>query len=145
MSFIFSTLPLLSNFLMKGCFRWQPLSHMKTLIEGFEKVEFIILYGSAAEERMRKESDIDLCIYYDGSVDEASRFRFKVLSELFEDIYDIQIFQQLPLYVRVEVLKGKVIYCRNKKFLYDVAIQTIKEFEDFKPRFYDYIGLQTIK
>ncbi len=130
---------------MKGCFRWQPLSHMKTLIEGFEKVEFIILYGSAAEERMRKESDIDLCIYYDGSVDEASRFRFKVLSELFEDIYDIQIFQQLPLYVRVEVLKGKVIYCRNKKFLYDVAIQTIKEFEDFKPRFYDYIGLQTIK
>ncbi len=114
-------------------------------IEGFEKVEFIILYGSAAEERTRKESDIDLCIYYDGSIDEASRFRFKVLSEFFEDIYDIQIFQQLPLYVRVEVLKGKVIYCRDKKFLYDVAIQTIKEFEEFKHRFYDYIGLQMIK
>ena len=32
-------------------------------IEGFEKVKFIILYGSAAEERMIKGSDIDLCIY----------------------------------------------------------------------------------
>ena len=114
-------------------------------IDGFERVKLIILYGSAAEKRMRKESDIDLCIYYDGSIDEASKFRFKALSELFDDIYDIQIFQQLPMYVRIEVLKGKVIYCRDKKFLYDVAIQTIKDFERFKHRFYDYVGLQMIK
>ena len=114
-------------------------------IEGFERVKLIILYGSAAEKRMRKESDIDLCIYCDGSIEEASKFRFKALSELFDDIYDVQIFQQLPMYVRIEVLKGKVIYCRDKKFLYDVAIQTIKDFERFKHRFYDYVGLQMIK
>ena len=109
-------------------------------IEGFEKVKFIVLYGSAAERRMKKDSDIDLCIYYDGSPEEASRFRFKVLSELFDDIYDVQIFQQLPLYVRVEVFKGRVIYCKDKRFLYEEAIETIKDFEEFKHRFYDYIG-----
>jgi len=58
-------------------------------MEGFEKVKFIILYGSAAEERMMKSSDIDLCIYYDSASEEASRFRFKILSELFDDIYNI--------------------------------------------------------
>ena len=114
-------------------------------VEGFEKVKFIILYGSAAEERMIKGSDIDLCIYYDGSPEEASRFRFKVLSELFDDIYDIQIFQQLPLYVRIKVFKGKMIYCKDKRFLYEAAIETIKDFEEFKHRFYDYIGEQAIK
>lgn len=113
-------------------------------VEGFGKVKFIILYGSAAEDRMINGSDIDLCIYYDGSQEEASRFRFKVLSELFDDTYDIQIFQQLPLYVRVEVLKGKMIYCADTRFLYKVAIKTIKDFDGFKHRFYDYIGESAI-
>ena len=113
-------------------------------LEGFEKVKFIILYGSAAEGQMTNNSDIDLCIYYDGSPDESSGFRFKVLSELFDEIYDIQIFQQLPLYVRKEVLKGKEIYCKDRRFLYEVALETIKDFEAFKHRFYDYIGERAI-
>jgi len=46
--------------------------------------------------------------------------------------------------VRVEVLKGKVIYCKDKRFLYKVAIETIKDFEAFKHRFYDYIGERAI-
>jgi hypothetical protein len=108
-------------------------------MEGFEKVKFIILYGSAVEDRMTEDSDIDLCIYYEDEPEELSKFRFKVLSELF-GVCDVQIFQQLPIYVKVEVLKGKVVYCRDKRFLYETAIKTIKDFEAFKHRFYDYIG-----
>jgi len=113
-------------------------------IEEFEKVQFIILYGSAAEGGMREGSDIDLCIYYDGTPEEASEFRLSVLSTLFEDTYDVQIFQQLPLYVRKEVLKGKVVYCKDTRFLYAVARETIRDFEEFKDRFYDYIGEKAI-
>ena len=92
---------------------------------------------------MNKDSDIDLCIYYDDSLEEASRFRFNVLKELFSDLYDVQIYQQLPLYVRVDALKGKMIYNSDTRFLYRVAIETIKDFDDFKQRFYDYIGEKT--
>jgi predicted nucleotidyltransferase len=113
-------------------------------IAGFEKVKFIFLFGSAAAERLRTDSDIDLCIFYDGELEEAARFRFKVLSELVEDRYDVHIYQQLPLYVRVEVLKGELIYCVDTAFVYDVAVETIKDFESFKHRFYDYIGEQAI-
>ncbi|WOX55250.1 MULTISPECIES: type VII toxin-antitoxin system MntA family adenylyltransferase antitoxin [unclassified Methanoculleus] len=113
-------------------------------IEGFERVRFIILYGSVAEGRAREGSDIDLCIYYDGDREEAARFRFAALSELFDDRYDIQIFSFLPLYVRTEVLRGKVIYCPDERFLYDVAYQTIREFDDFKHRLYDYIGKEAM-
>ena len=109
-------------------------------VKGFEKVRFIILFGSAAEGRMSEGSDIYLCVYYDGSPEEASRFRLNVLSELFEDVYDVHIFQQLPLYVRLEVLKGKVVYCKDIKFVYEVALETIKDFEEFKYHYYDYIG-----
>ena len=100
--------------------------------------------GSVAEGRAREGSDIDLCIYYDGDREEAARFRFAALSELFDDRYDIQIFSFLPLYVRTEVLRGKVIYCPDERFLYDVAYQTIREFNDFKHRLYDYIGKEAM-
>ncbi len=113
-------------------------------LKGFEEVQFIILYGSAAEGRMNRESDIDLCIYYDGSPEEASRFRFNVLSELCDDIYDVPIYQQLPLYVKVEVLKGTVLYYKETKFLYEIANDTIRDFDAFKRRFYDYIGERAI-
>lgn len=115
------------------------LERMRT-VEGFEKVRFIILYGSVGEGRARIGSDLDLAVYYDGDHEEASRFRFAVLSELCDDRYDIQIFAHLPLYVRVEVLRGEVIYCPDERILYDVAYQTIREFDDFKHRLYDYIG-----
>ena len=113
-------------------------------IDGFKKVKFVILYGSAAEDRTIKGSDVDLCIYYDGTSEEASRFRFNVLSELFDERYDVHIFQQLPLYIRVAVLKGKIMYAADTRFVYEVARETIKDFEAFKHRFYDYIGEKAI-
>ncbi|MDD2836431.1 MAG: nucleotidyltransferase domain-containing protein, partial [Methanothrix sp.] len=92
---------------------------------GGDKVRFIILYGSASAGRMKEDSDIDICVYYD-DVD-ASEFRLKVLSDLFDDIYDIKIFQQLPLPLRMQVLKGKVLYADDTPFMYDKAYETIKE------------------
>ncbi len=58
--------------------------------------------------------------------------------------YDVQIYGNLPLYVRTEVLRGRVLYCPDERFLYDVAYRTIREFDAFKHRLYDYIGKQAI-
>jgi predicted nucleotidyltransferase len=94
---------------------------------------------------MRRSSDIDICVYYDDEVDRASMFRLRVLSELFDDTYDIKIFQQMPVYARVEVLKGKALYCDDRRFMYDKAYETIKEFDSFKHIYYDYIGAEPIR
>lgn len=45
------------------------LERMRT-VQGFEKVRFIILYGSVTEGRARAGSDIDLAVYYDGDREE---------------------------------------------------------------------------
>lgn len=109
-------------------------------LKGFDKVRFVILHGSAVEGLTREDSDIDLCIDIDADNDnESSRFRLKALSEL-PDFFDVQIFAQLPLYIKKEVFKGRVIYFRDEDYLYETALSTIREFEDFKYRFYDYIG-----
>jgi len=111
---------------------------------GGEKVKFVILYGSTSREEARQGSDIDICVYYD-DLGGAMEFRLQVASELFEKIYDIKIFQHLPLPLRMEVLKGKVLNCSDLPFMYDLAYQTVKEFDSFKHRYYDYIGLEAIR
>ena len=105
---------------------------------GGKKIKLIILYGSFAEGKQTSLSDIDLAVYYDGEKEERFKFRMKILGNV-NDKFDIQTFQDLPLYVKKEVLKGKVIYCKESRFIYELERRTSKEFDDFKYRFYDYI------
>ncbi len=116
----------------------------KILELGGEKVKFIILFGSRSRGEARKDSDFDLCVYYEGNQREAFKFRALVLGHLPED-YDVQVFQLLPIYVIRECLRGKVIFCRDETFLYDLAYRTIEEWEDFKRYYYDYLGLEAIE
>lgn len=109
----------------------------------FDRVKFVFLFGSVAERKQNKLSDIDFAIYFDGDSKNRFKFRLKLLAKL-PDNFDVQIFQDLPLYVRKEVLKGKLIYAKDLTFAYDVAYETIKAFEDFKKYYYDYINRRPI-
>lgn len=110
-------------------------------ISGFAKVKFIFLYGSQASGKANKMSDYDFAVYYDG--DKKERFNFLIKAN-FNEKFDVKIFQDLPLFVRKEVLKGKVIYFKDRRFVYEIVYQTIKDFEFFKRYYYDYIGLERI-
>ena len=107
-------------------------------IPGFDKVKFIFLFGSVVFNKQNKFSDIDIAIFYDGDEKERFEFRKKALGNLPEK-YDLQIFQDLPVYLRINILKGKVIYCPNKDFLYFIAYETIKQFGSLKKYLNDYI------
>ena len=113
-------------------------------VPAFSRVRFVMLYGSVAEGRADRESDIDICIYFEGGEEDASRFRMDAMTALSSTPVDIRMFQQLPLYVRVQVLKGKVVYCPDLTFLYDVAWNTIREYDDFRHRLDDYLGVKAI-
>ncbi|MFZ8830129.1 MAG: nucleotidyltransferase domain-containing protein [Candidatus Aenigmatarchaeota archaeon] len=109
--------------------------------EEFKRVKFIILFGSAAEGNLTEDSDIDVCIYFDGSKIEGEKFRLKLLSEL-PDYFYVQIFNSLPIFVRKEVLKGKPIFIADRDFTYEIFYKTLEEFEDFRKYLYDYIGMR---
>jgi hypothetical protein len=53
---------------------------------------------------------------------------------------DVHIFQQLPLYIRVRVLKeGRILFVRDENQLYELAFRTAQAFEDFKHIYYGYL------
>ena len=110
----------------------------------FDRVKFVILFGSQASKKAGPMSDFDFAVYYDGNSDERYNFRKEILSKV-PDKFDVHVLQDLPLYVQKEVLKGKVIYATDLRFVYDHAYEIIKRFEDFKRYYYDYIGLEKMK
>jgi len=99
----------------------------------------VILFGSAARGELCESSDIDVCLVLcqrRWEVEELARKRFEYLH--FD--LDIKLFQQLPLYVRSRVLKeGIVLLVKDEDRLYEIAIRTAKEFEDFKHIYRDYL------
>lgn len=100
----------------------------------------VILFGSRAREEQTPTSDIDLClVLFPRRYDPLHLSRKKLEYLKVADI-DIQVFQQLPLYIRRRVLKeGKVLFTQNEDLLYEVAFRTAQAFEDFKHRYYEYL------
>jgi hypothetical protein len=102
----------------------------------------VLLFGSTAREEQHPESDIDVCLMlipqknpYDNLYMSHKRLEYLSQSDM-----DIQIYQQMPLYIKTRILKeGKILFVKNENLLYDIAIKTVKEFEDFKHIYNSYL------
>ncbi len=107
----------------------------------FNKIQFVMIFGSYTQNKQTKFSDIDIAIYFKGDKKERFNFRLKLLAGL-KDKYDVHIFQDLPLPLRISVLKGELIYFKDLDFVYETAYQTIKSYEDIKKYYLEYINLK---
>ena len=105
----------------------------------FSKIDFIVLFGSYLSEFHFDDSDVDICIYIQDNEKNLAKIRLDLL-KMFNDKLDIQIFNLLPIYIQIEALKGKFLYIKNEDRAYEIAYETIEEYEDFLPLYLDYIN-----
>ena len=100
----------------------------------------VVLFGSVARGEATAGSDVDVCLVLEGAVRSRTRGAKKRLDYLGEVDLDLQVFQDLPLYIRPRVLaEGRVLFCRDEDRLYDVAFATIRAFERFKRTYRAYL------
>jgi len=98
----------------------------------------VMLFGSYARGEVAEDVDLCLVLY----PEKASKGFEKRIEYSFCDKLDIQVFQDLPLYIRKRVLKeGKILHYKDEEILYDIAIRTVKEFELFRPKYELYLGI----
>jgi predicted nucleotidyltransferase len=101
----------------------------------------VVMYGSAARGEVCATSDVDICLLLTPERRTAAQMSAKRLQYLAEVDLDVQVFQQLPLYIRQRVLKdGRVLFVRDEDRLYDLAFRTVQAFEDFRPRYQAYLS-----
>jgi uncharacterized protein len=100
----------------------------------------VFLFGSVARGISNSLSDVDVCVVLNDTLDNLT-MSHKKLEYLSLVDYDISIFQQLPLYIRQRVIKeGKIVFCRSEEKLYELVMKTIKEFDDFRRIYYEYLA-----
>jgi len=98
-----------------------------------KEVIAVLLFGSMA--RGEENRDIDICLVLNKKYPNLKISKKKV--EYSGLGLDISIFQQLPVYIRIRVLKeGKILLNKNEPLIYDIAFSTIKEFGFYK-KIYD--------
>ncbi len=103
-----------------------------------KRVLAIALFGSSLEGDGR---DVDICLILDKKYSnlEMSKIRLK-LSKKFSKRFDIHVFQQLPLYIRMRVLKkNKIIFSTDIDKLYGIVFSTINEFGFYKKIYDNYL------
>ncbi len=108
----------------------------KLLQKGREdpNIAAVLLYGSRARSEETPFSDVDVCLI--------SRKKPSIQEKLkyLEYDLDLHFFRDLPLYIRKRVIQeGKILLSKDDPFLYDLAYRTIRDFEDFKPYYYQYL------
>ena len=101
-------------------------------------------FGSRVNGSAKGYSDIDIAVYYHDDKKERFKFRMKVLGRI-DDKFDVQIFQDLPLYVQKDIVSsGEVIYYSDYREIFKIYMKTIRDFEHFKPRlemYYSSLGV----
>src|SRR3989344_5521130 len=97
-----------------------------------KRVNFIFLYGSVSRNEQTPLSDVDICLSLSLNPKQRLNARMKLLGNL-PDNFDIQIYEDLPVYVQKEVLAGTLLYYVDEKKVYEQALKTISDFDDFEP------------
>ena len=120
----------------------EKVAQLVNAVTNDQRVLAVLLFGSRARGEATGSSDVDLCVVLDPARTDAGTavsVRMTYL-EGTPDAFDIQVYQSLPIYVRKRVLaEGRVVYCRDDDALYALARRTIREFEDFRPRYQSYL------
>jgi len=94
------------------------------LIRDFEFLKYrkdilaVLLFGSHAKGESTERSDIDICIVAPGA--QREKLLSLVLSSLSNPEYHVWLFEELPLYMKKEVMENhKIILCEDKPKLYE--------------------------
>ena len=100
----------------------------------------VIVFGSAARDEQTPVSDVDICLVMTPKPFRPNTLSHKRLEYMEDNSLDLRIFQQLPLYIRVRVLKeGRILFARDEDQLYKLAFRTTQAFEDFKHIYHGYL------
>jgi hypothetical protein len=106
-----------------------------------KKIIAVALFGSSLK---RKGRDVDICFFTDEITKKEAMKKRIDFSGRFNEKFDINLFQLLPVYIRIRIIKeGKIIFSKNDEKLHQIAFDTIKEFGSYK-KLYD-MYLENVK
>lgn len=96
-------------------------SDLQCLME-IPEVEAVLLFGSYARSDATQRSDVDICIVAStvATIDAKVSLLLTVWSQIPGAEYDVWLFEELPLYMQMEVIDNHhILHCRDVPSLYE--------------------------
>jgi predicted nucleotidyltransferase len=93
-----------------------------------DSVDAVVLFGSRAKGSFSEESDFDVCIVGEFSLEE----REKIYS-FFPEECDLSFFYELPIWIRIRVFgEGQFLFVKDLEKIYSLHSRVLKDYEDFR-------------
>ena len=114
------------------------LEKMQKAFSGHDEIVAAYLFGSYAQGNARSDSDIDIGLLLLNNSNVGAMYPVHIAKEL-EDAagtkreIDVRILNNGTLRFLHQVLKGKLLFCRDDKKRIDFEISAIDRYLDFKP------------
>jgi predicted nucleotidyltransferase len=101
------------------------------------KVIAALIFGSYPKKGYR---DIDICLILDKKLSNIELSKKKLSYQKISSKLDIQIMQQLPLYIKKEILNNnKPLLIKNNEKTFNKARDIIKEFDLYEKHYNEYL------
>lgn len=100
------------------------------------KIIALYQFGSSLQNTSYK--DIDFCLFNSKKLNYQEKQQYLLF---LSEHYDLSFFEDLPMYIKHEVLKGKILINKDPDALYDIVFRFIKKYNDFQPHFKKYLEL----
>ncbi|MDO9518403.1 MAG: nucleotidyltransferase domain-containing protein [Methanosarcinaceae archaeon] len=119
------------------------LEKMQTAFLSHDEIVAAYLFGSYANDNTRSDSDIDIGLLLSDNSNVGAMYSVHIAKEL-EDAadtkreMDVRILNNGTLRFLHQVLKGRLLFCRDDKKRIDFETSTIDRYLDFKPFLDDY-------
>lgn len=106
----------------------------KNLLIKYEYINFAYIFGSYAQNNVRKDSDIDIAIYLKESIDTYAYLDMKMeLSEALKREVDLVILNEATPLLKHEIYKNNILLFSNDKALENrYKVKTLFEYNDMK-------------
>ncbi|MCD6139637.1 MAG: nucleotidyltransferase domain-containing protein [Thermococcus sp.] len=88
----------------------------------------IVLYGSYAKGSPTKRSDVDICLI------KSKEGVYERVLEKLGGKYDIKVFEELPLYIQIDIIKNHKVVYGNELELSEYFYQFRKLWKDMEHR-----------
>ncbi len=116
-----------------------PLKRVKEKAEKDKDILAVLLFGSSISEKYHR--DIDVCLVLNKKLSNIDISKKKVSYLKISSKLDIQILQQLPLYIKIEIIhKNKPLLIKEYDKLFEIARGIIKDFDFFEKYYNDYLS-----
>ena len=107
---------------------------LRRALEKHPEVIFAYLHGSVLEtEHFR---DVDVAVYFDGSVKDVLKAELSLAVELEEELgveVDVRALNDAPPAFRYRAVRGKLLLDRNPELRFRFIEETVWEYLDYEP------------